>query len=121
MSHLPFLGDTLSHSKLTVAEVLELLGVSIAEFATQAGLSKNTVALLVRQANTFKTNVTVAEAVAHTAGLDVTDINWPSGISHIGRPAHTGKPISATLTVTYEACPQCFIALPATGVCDECT
>ncbi len=82
----------------------------------------------IEQGGDFKTNIGVAELLAAALGLEVREIDWPRGLSHLGRPPKTGKRImkrTFTITICEEVeitddtpvCSDCNLTIPLVGVC----
>ena len=69
----------------------------------------------------YKTHVGVALALADTLALRIDEIEWPRGLTINGRPPKTGVPLSAHLVIEVQVCESCFMVLPATGICDDCS
>lgn len=118
-----FGGDALvaSDTKYTPAELLKLYGVSIAWLIQVTKLGHQSVHRAVYGDGEWKTNVTVAESIAEALGVTIDEVEWPNGLSNLGRPAHTGKPLKASQdTAKLEYCPVHYIQLPVSGVCDMC-
>lgn len=106
----------------TLAELLNILGISAHELAKMAKVHTATV-MRAMFGGPFKTNVTSAEAIADALGVHVEEVIWPNGLSHFGRPAHTGGPMAkpAAYPTEHELCPVHNVVLPtASRRCDFC-
>lgn len=69
----------------------------------------------------YKTNEGVAFALAAALDVKVSDLFDPSELSHLGRPPHTGKPITMRLIESHEMqCPECYLIVPQASGCDQC-
>ncbi len=108
-------------TRITVAEALDILGMTAVELARKAGLNTATVRSAMIPGGRFKTNDTSAAAIADALGLDVDEIEWANGTSHLGRNAQTGVPIATrTRRLDVDMCDVHFVTLPANKVCDMC-
>lgn len=112
-------------STVTIAEALDIMGMTANQLAHEAGVNVRTVmrAMVPGEVggNKFSTNYTCAEAIAAALGLHVHEIKWANGISYVGRPTQTGRPVSASHHhLQDELCPQHFLVLSASGQCGMC-
>jgi DNA-binding XRE family transcriptional regulator len=122
----------LATKKYTLKEARTLLGLSKRELSKESGISLNAINAI-ENGGAYKTNEGVALALAEALALEVHEIKWPRGLSHLGRPPETGKPITVSRTITLSLteeitissdqslCPRHFIVLPANGQCDFCS
>ncbi len=104
----------------TLEQARDILGITRRQLADQSGISWHAIWYIETGKSVCSTNQTVALALAETLGLEVNEIDWPRGISHLGRPAKTGKPIQGIATRVISTCSIHNIALPASGECDDC-
>jgi DNA-binding XRE family transcriptional regulator len=121
-----------TQQKYTLKQARELLGMSRRDLRKASGISLAAINA-VEKGGQYKTSESVAEALADAVALDVNEIEWPRGLSHLGRPAKTGKPIvykrTFTVSVTEEVTvtsdqPMCikhFVTYPRDGECDRCS
>jgi DNA-binding XRE family transcriptional regulator len=106
---------------LTLKEARGILGMSMKELAEAAGVSIATISS-VENGGPWKTREDSAELLAGALGMTSEEICWPRGRSNRGRPAQSGKCITTSSAVTSEKkCPKCFLILPLTNRCDDCT
>ena len=108
--------------KLTLREHRLNSGMSQAELALKAGINADTVRKAESTTHPYRTNLGSAYAMTGALGIEIGDVRWLRGVSDIGRPAGTGCP----LTVVPDApaalvCGTCYMELPATGICDDCS
>lgn len=109
--------------KYTIADLLGIYDISAHDLAELAGVHTSTVMRAMIGGQMYKTNETSAEAIAEVLGVNVEDIIWANGLSHVGRPAHTGRPITTGVGCLDEStlCPVHRLVLPvATNRCDYC-
>ena len=120
--------------KYTLKEAREILGFSKKKLSEDSGISMAAISAI-EGGGAYKTSEGVALALSEALALEVYEIDWPRGLSHLGRPAKTGKPIGMsvkrvfTITVTEEVtvtsdrplCSTCFTELPAVARCDYCS
>lgn len=100
-----------------LTEVLEILDVTVEQLREMTGLGGAAVRRAV-MGGSIRTSDAVADAIATALGMHESEIEWPSGRTHLGRPAFTGKPISPTEDeVSRDVCPDCHLLLPLTRVC----
>lgn len=108
--------------KLTLEQHRIAAGLSRAELAQLAGIHPGTVAKAESLEYQFNTNIGSAYAMTKVLGIEICDVRWLRDVSHVGRPAGTGCPL--TLVPEPPAapiCKTCFMELPATGICDDCS
>ncbi|HCZ28855.1 TPA: hypothetical protein DHU97_03910 [Candidatus Saccharibacteria bacterium] len=115
----------------TVQEAMDILGMSKRDLVEASGLNCNTVKrILSNDPEEFNTRLETAILIAEALGLTIHEIKWPRDITRVGRPPHTGCPITTvtkTITITrvveikVPVCPTCRLELPLTGVCDTCS
>lgn len=70
----------------------------------------------------YKVNETTAKALAHALDLFVGELFDDSEVSHLGRPAHTGKAIGKfqVLGEHEMLCPGCHLVVPRAVGCFDC-
>ena len=107
------------HAKYTLEEARKILNIKRSELAEQSGIAYSTIESIERENRLYKIHEEVAWALASTLGLEVTEIKWPTSLSHRGRPPKTGVPIRVKVTteIVAEVCPRCFCTFSATGTC----
>ncbi|MFZ2126134.1 MAG: helix-turn-helix transcriptional regulator [Candidatus Microsaccharimonas sp.] len=97
------------------------LGLSIAEVAKRSGIAETTIrGIEAETPNGYKTRFDVAKAIA--AGLESQTHTLFDAIelSHLGRPAKTGRPIAdIDEKRTEKPCPSCNYILPSNGKCNN--
>lgn len=115
----------------TLKEAREELGMTKRDLSRESGISMAAINA-VENGSAYKTSEGVAKALAEALALEVHEIAWPRGLSHLGRPAKSGKPIIIRRTVTYSMteevsitsddpiCPKHFTTYPRSGNCDLC-
>ena len=105
-------------AKLPLAEAMATLEVTVQDLKCMTGLNTNTVRRAV-MGGRVKTNITCAERIADALGMTINEINWPSGLTYVGRPALTGVPTRPHHTKKPDAlCPDCDVLLPLSKLCD---
>ena len=108
--------------KLTFKQHRLARGLSQQEVAHGAGVSVATVSTVESDNFRFRTSYGTALRLTAFLGIEVCDVWWLRGLSDIGRPAGTGCPLRLVATQSAERlCPVHFIALPAIGICDDCS
>lgn len=111
--------------KYTLREAQALLEVNNKTLSDMSGVSRTAIQRIHSgRKNPHQTNVRVAELLAEALGMSVNEIDWPNGLSDLGRPPLTGTPITVinVTVVTVNCCDNCFIQLPlAGGPCPFCT
>lgn len=96
-------------------------GLSQKQLAKLSGISQSVISKIETPTpgRRFKTQIDVTNRLASALGLTPADIFWPRGVSILGHP--TGAlTSSAPRRILEKVCDRCFVALPATGVCDDC-
>jgi len=106
---------------VTIAEALDALGWTASHLAAKAGLDVGTVMRAMIPNLRATTNDTSADAIAAALGLNTRDIEWANGVSTVGRRAATGVPIARRSHYLEEVCPEHYITLPNSKVCDMCS
>lgn len=97
-------------------------GWTIGELAELTGLHPNTIVKIERGTSPYRTHYGVALLLSEALDCKVDDIFAPGELSGKGRPplTGTGTNVRITTVVEFTVCPRHFLALPASGVCDEC-
>lgn len=99
----------------------ESIGLTVAELANEAGVSRGVIYEIESGLKKYKVNYTVAEALAEALEVHVYDIFTKTEVSELGRPAHTGKPLTLTVISSCEMiCSGCNLAVPRAVGCDTC-
>lgn len=108
--------------KLTFKQHRLARGLSQQEVARGAGVSTATVSYIESDSNRFRTSYGSALLLTAFLGIEICDVRWLRGLSDAGRPAGSGRALRLVTTEPEERlCPVHFIALPATGICDDCS
>jgi transcriptional regulator with XRE-family HTH domain len=108
--------------KLTFKQHRLARGLSQQEVALGAGVSTATVSCVESDSYRFRTSYGSALLLTAFLGIEVCDVRWLRGLSDVGRPAGSGRALRLVPTPPIAPlCPVHFIALPATGVCDDCS
>lgn len=108
--------------KLTLREHRLMSGMTQAELALKAGISAHTVSTAESTTHPFRTNIGSAYALTAALGITIADVRWHRGVSDVGRPAGTGCPLSLVPEApTATICQKCYMQVPATGICDDCS
>lgn len=108
--------------KPTVNELRRERGWSAAHLAKLAVVSETSVGRVEDTRTQYRTRTDVALRIARAFGMEVHEIRWHHAFSEIGRPVGSGSPIHAAAVRSSEMmCEVHFIALPATGICDDCS
>ena len=99
-----------------------MLGVSDADLMRESGISRTAILRIHAGKDPFKTHEGVASDLARALGVEVEEISWPNGLTHLGRPPHTGTSITVNVNIktSQPVCRQCFIELPLVGGCPTC-
>lgn len=107
---------------LTLKQARELRGLSQYGLARCAGVSQPTVSKIENGYLNCATSHDVAHALSDALDIRITDINWPFGLTHRGRPMgamtevrHPDEEAAKT-----PKCASCFTILPRSGHCDFC-
>jgi DNA-binding XRE family transcriptional regulator len=119
----------------------ERAGLSLAELAELTGLSVSTLQKIEHETSEYKINRGVAIILADAFYCKVEDLFDRHELSHLGRPPLTGRPIvmeriEFTMRTTSSdgrqtelqvartrqgiPCPNCYVVMPMTNVCDDC-
>lgn len=94
--------------------------ISRADLAVLSDVSEWTIKQIESEHKLYKTNVTIAEALADALDCKVNELFDSIELSNIGRTAHTGKPIGSQRRSpdTFE-CPRCHQILSKYITCEE--
>ena len=100
----------------------EEYGLSICDLSVLSDISVSAISSIESGRKPYKTNVGVALALAKALDCEVGDLFAKSELSHLGRPPHTGKPLSVEqeLFPRDVLCLGCFLVVPAHIGCDNC-
>ena len=108
--------------KLTVSELRRERGWSADRLAKLAEVSKTSVCRVEDKRTPYCTRTDVALRIADAFGLGLHEIRWHHAFSDVGRPVGSGSPLRLVTSSPEERmCPVHNFALPATGVCDDCS
>jgi DNA-binding XRE family transcriptional regulator len=106
----------------TLKEAREILGLSKKDLSKASGISMASIRYIEDDVKRVsKTNYGVALELARALGLSVEEIKWPRGLTNEGRPPKTGTPIAAYVVIRTALCPSCFMELPSSSICDNCS
>jgi DNA-binding XRE family transcriptional regulator len=103
-----------------VASAREDKGWTRQDLADASGLDVRTIRHIENGTRRYKTNESVAIALAHALGLKVTDLFTAEELSHLGRPARTGAPITTPARPTLLVCTVCSFELRRDKTCLNC-
>lgn len=106
--------------RFTVREHRERLGLTQADFAYGAGVSRGSVNKIETGRGPYGINFEVADRISKFIGIPMDEVAWPFSISDAGRPAGTGKSCNKSRTILEATCPIHHITLPNTGICGDC-
>lgn len=103
-------------------KIREILEVSQQWLAQESGVSLQNIKDIESGNKVYKTNYTIADALAGALGVKVGEIFQEHEISYIGRTAHTGKPLARrTVTLPMVIHHSCRLETYAgTGMCVNC-
>lgn len=76
-------------SKITPNQGLEILGITMADIVSQTGLGDQSVSRAF-MGGKVRTNTKTAQLIADAMGIPMDQLEWPSGLTHVGRPPLTG-------------------------------
>ncbi|UTX51124.1 hypothetical protein KI440_02870 [Candidatus Saccharibacteria bacterium TM7i] len=104
-----------------IAVAMGVLGVDVPWLVQETGLNHN----VVRRAmmgGKKRIKYDTAYLIADALGMGIEELQWPSGLTHLGRP-----PLTGTGTLSYSvpsvprpSCPEHFILLSSAGNCSYC-
>lgn len=98
-------------------KVLEILEVDIKWLTRESGLDHSVVRRAV-MGGKMKTNITSALSIASALGMEVSEIEWPCGLTNVGRTAHTGGTYSKSVDrPEAKFCQDCGMQLPLSNQC----
>lgn len=94
--------------------------LSRTDVADLTGVAESTVRRIEEEEHgeSYSIGVTTAVAIAEGLYVDVMDLFDPRHLSHLGRPAKTGRPIE--IEEPREVCDGCYMQLPLSGACPRC-
>ncbi|HYG83265.1 MAG TPA: helix-turn-helix transcriptional regulator [Verrucomicrobiae bacterium] len=123
----------------TLRELRETNGLTINELAELTGVAPCTITGIERRTSPYRTQQDVAWRLAQLFEVPVRRIFAPGEVSHLGRPAGTGKPIGSKETIIHHPdiipgslsipldvrlgriCQKHFITMPLNGSgCQDC-
>lgn len=79
-----------------------ILGVSREWLQNESGVSLTAIRAIESEKKVYRTNVTIADALAKALGVKVPEIFSEDELSIIGRTAHTGKPLGRHTAPKYK-------------------
>jgi transcriptional regulator with XRE-family HTH domain len=103
--------------------IREAVGLTVAELAELSGISASAIYRIENNQTDYKINKATAAALAQALSMRIIDIFDPDiELSNRGRPPHTGVPVEPgeERRSGGPICPNCFVEVPRTGVCDTC-
>lgn len=107
--------------KYSLGHAMAVLGVSRAWLAQHAGVCADTIGRLLSDTNPYAVQDEVAHRVAGALGMTVEEIEWPHGISQLGRPAGTGITCARSTARSAKYCTTCGTMIPAALTdCESC-
>jgi len=118
---------TITADVRTLPEWLDVLNVTPGQLAKSAGLSKTTVRRNLDMSDDgLKTHLSTLHALATALGISTRQIRLPRGTSQTGRNAGdytvpNSDVVPYASQSVHRLCPSCFIELPATNICDDCS
>lgn len=99
-------------------------GLSVEQVRQLSDIPTGTIYRIEGENSPYKVKYATAELLADAIDCRVDDIDWPNGLSDLGRNPHTGTPLRGRsgAHVDPKFCTTCFTQLPATetGQCDWC-
>lgn len=99
----------------------ESYGLTVKDLSILSDISVGAIHRIESGNSPYKTNEGVALALAAALDVEVHDLFDQSELSHLGRPPHTGKPITLRLVESHEMlCPGCHLIVPQASGCDSC-
>jgi transcriptional regulator with XRE-family HTH domain len=105
--------------KYALREARQILELTKGQLSDLSGISISAI----RDAENggqYKTHEGVALALSDALGLEVNELEWQNGLSHIGRTPKTGRPIQVETYLLVPVCLVHWMILPSTGICDDC-
>lgn len=108
-------------STITPAEALEILELTPHDLVAMTGLGFDAIRRAVMGGNK-RTNLGTADLIARALGVSVRELDWPSGLTHEGRPPLTGGSYTVHTETNDRYCsnPEHNLLLPLSGVCALC-
>lgn len=101
--------------------IRESFGLSVKDLSVLSDISKGAIYRIESEDSLHKTNETTALALASALDVEVSDLFDPTELTHIGRHAHTGKPIvKLRLVKSHEIQCRCGLIVPRAIGCDTC-
>lgn len=100
----------------------ESYGLSVHDLSILSDISKGAIYRIESGTSPYKTNDGVAMALADALDVQIADIFDSIELSHLGRPAHTGKPIAALRLINEHEvlCEGCNLIYPRAVGCTDC-
>lgn len=96
--------------------------MTMRQLGEKASVSASTICHMENEDSLSCTSFEAAERVADALGVPVHHIRWHHERSDRGRPVGTGTTLRLVRSKQHaEVCKTCFITLPATGICDDCS
>lgn len=109
--------------KLTVRQLRQSQGMSQRQLAEKAVISTASVSYIEDPNYKYCTSFEAAMRVSEALGVPFHRIRWLHAHSDKGRPVGSGGTQLRSVKATQESrvCESCFLTLPATGICDDCS
>jgi len=113
----------LTTRRYTLKEARNVLGMSREDLSRASGVSISTIARIENGDQPWSTNIETAMRLASALALTPDEIVWPHGLSFLGRRPLSGVPLTKKKEepAGLGQCPDCYLLLPYTGICGNCT
>lgn len=112
--------------KRKLKELREKKKLSIVSLAAKADVSESLIEMIeAGRPDGSKTNRESARLIVKALKLsgqsvEIDDIDWPNGLTDVGRPPSTGRPTTRTGPINIAHCPSCNVQIPAGTSCVMC-
>lgn len=100
----------------------ESYGLTIKDLSELSDISESAIYRIEGGCNPYKVNQGVAKALAEALYLDVSNLFTEAELSHLGRPPHTGTPLTAVPPIGAQEilCISCNLVVPRATGCENC-
>ena len=107
---------------VSLRDAREGRGLSARQLSELSGIAPGTIYGIENEYSPYSVHCDTAQSLAAALNYKVNEINWPHGLSDLGRPPHTGATITRKQSpvVNHKVCKEHFIELPITGECSFC-
>jgi len=105
--------------KETLAQIMDKRGLNVSDMVKMTGLGTNVLYRAVHGGDHHTSNAS-AGIIARALGLKANQIAWLYSLADSGRPPLSGGAYTAPHPIKPKCCPECFLLLPASGVCGTC-